>query len=184
MYRKVSEMQFILRFITPILISLTIGLLYSKIYDHNYKSVIENLKNEHIIIRLPKAFFFVGCVCATLFATAIVLMTLFPNDTVTWWVYIIFVFFVLLGIYLMAIGTIWKIEVFRHKNYFIYRSVFFRKYKIKYADCISYKCAKNSVELITTNRTFHIDTIATNYEFFVAMLKKHKIKELKDPWEE
>ena len=179
-----TEAQIAISILAPIFISLAVGLLYSKIYQRNCKSVIENLNNEHIIIRLPKAVFLVGCICTTVFATVIVLMTLFPNDTVALWVYVIFIFFVLLGVYLMTIAIIWKMEVFRNEDYFIYRSVFFRTYKINYADCISYKCTKNTVELITTNRTFHIDTIATNYEFFMAMLKKYKVKEIKDPWEE
>lgn len=179
-----TEAQIATSILAPILISIAVGLLYSKIYERNCKSVIENLKNEHIIIKLPKVVFVVGCICATVFSTAIVLMTLFPNDTAALWVYLIFIFFVLLGVYLMAIGTVWKMEVFRHEDYFIYRSIFFRTYKIKYEDCISYKCTKNTVELITANRTFHIDTIATNYEFFMAMLKKNKVKELKDPWKE
>ena len=179
-----SEAQIAIGILTPILISLAVGLLYSKIYERNCKSVIENLNNEHIIVKLPKAMFYVGCICSAVFSTAIVLMTLFPNDTEAWWVYVIFISFVWLGVYLMAIAIIWKMEVFRNEDYFIYRSVFFRTYRINYADCISYKCTKNTVELITTNRTFHIDTIATNYEFFMAMLKKYKVKEIKDPWEE
>lgn len=179
-----TKAQIAISILTPILISLAVGLLYSKMYERNCKSVIENLNNEHIVIKLPKIMFLVGCICSAVFSTAIVLMTLFPNDTAAWWVYVIFISFVLLGIYLMTIGMVWKMEVFRNEDYFIYRSVFFKTYKINYADCISYKRTNNTVELITTNRTFHIDTIATNYEFFMAMLEKHKVKEIKDPWEE
>ena len=179
-----TEAQIATSILAPILISLTVGLLYSKIYERKCKSVIENLNNDHIVVRLPKALFWIGCLGTMVFATAIVLMTLFPNDTASLWVYILFSAFILLGIYLMAIGIIWKVEIFKQEDYFIYRSIFFRTYKIRYADCISYKCTNNTVELITKNRTLHIDTIATNFEFFMAMLKKNKIKELKDPWEE
>jgi len=46
----------------------------------------------------------VGAICVLLFGTAIVLMSIFPNDTAYWWVYVIFGIFVLLGLILILIS--------------------------------------------------------------------------------
>ena len=41
------------------------------------------------LIRLPKIYLWIGCICLFVFTSGIVLMTIFPNDTAEWWVYLI-----------------------------------------------------------------------------------------------
>jgi len=45
-----------------------------------------------------------GILCVLFFGAMIVLMSIFPNDTAEWWVYLIFSLFLLLGLILMLIA--------------------------------------------------------------------------------
>ena len=74
-------------------------------------------------------------------------------------------------------ALIWKIDVFKSKDYFLYRTIFFRNYTIYYSDCICYEFKGNGICLKTSFKTFQIDGNATNFEFILAMLVKNKVKE-------
>ena len=74
------------------------------------------------------------------------------------------------------VTTIWKVEIFRHEDYFLLRTVTLRTRKIQYCECISFKLGANSLTLKTSMGTFHIDCRATNFEFLMAMLAQHKVK--------
>ena len=54
-------MQILIRITIPALIPLLLGILLSSIDRRNSKEIIENLTKEHIVIRLPKAYLWVGC---------------------------------------------------------------------------------------------------------------------------
>lgn len=172
-------MHIIVHILAPLLISLFLVFLYSKIYKSNGESLIENLKNEHIIIHLPKAYFLVGALDIVVFTIFILLIKYFPpiEETVLW-LYFGFGLFVLLGIFIIAYTLIWKIDVFRHENYFTYRTLFGKTYTIQYSECISYKFTEYALTLKTVKKTLNFDSKATNIEYLVAMLRKNKVKGL------
>lgn len=169
-------MQIMIRIIIPALIPIVLGILLSNIDKSNSKELINNLTKEHIIIQMPKAYMWVGCLDFSFFATCIVLMACFPNDTATLWVWVLFCLFTLLGVAIVLVTIIWKIEIFRHEDYFLLRTVTLRTHKIQYCECISFKLGTNSLTLKTIKGTFHIDCNATNFEFLMAMLTQHKVK--------
>lgn len=172
-------MQIIIRIVISALIPIIIGFLFSFVDKENSKEIEKNLTKEHIVIRLPKAYMWVGCLDISVFAAFICIMTFFPNDTAEAWVKVSFGVFILMGAVLVAATLIWKIEIFRSENYFIYRTLPFKSYKIQYSDCVSYKFVPNTLVLKTKKKTLQIDIHATNLEFMLVMLSQHEIKEIK-----
>ena len=170
-------MQIILmRLIAPALTFISIRLLFANIEKHNNNELIKNLSKEHIIILLPKAYMWVGFIGVLVFSSFMILMSLDKNnDTATTWVWILFCSFDLLGVSIMVATKTWRIEIFRTKDYFLYRTVFFRTYKILYTECISYKFDMFSMILKTDKKTFHIDGRSRNFEFLLSMLSTHGV---------
>lgn len=172
-------MQFIIRAIIPALIPIILGFFLSHMDRSNRKETIKNITREHIVIRLPKAYLWIGCLDISFFITCLFLMTWFPNDTTTAWVWMVFLLFVLIGAAIVFKTQIWKIDIFRSENYFLYRGWLFRTYRILFSDCVKYRFGANTLILETKERTFHIDTHATNFEFLLAILVQHKVMQIK-----
>lgn len=169
-------MQIMIRIIIPALIAIALGILSSNIDKSNSKELVNNLTKEHIIIRKPNAYMWIGCLDILFFSTCLVLMTCFLNGTATLWVWVLFCLFTLLGVAIVLVTLIWKVEVFRHEDYFLLRSITLRTRKIQYCECISFKLGIDSLILKTSKGTFHIDCNATNFAFLLAMLTMHKVK--------
>lgn len=165
----------IIRIVIPALISLMIGFLLSQIDKRNSKGIIEAVSKEHILIRLPKAYLWIGCIEILFFISCMVLMTLFPNETSATWVWVTFGLLILSGVALVLKTLFWRIDVFRRKNYFYIRTLPFRTYKVAFSDCEFYKYGTNTLTLKTKERTFRIDAHATNFEFLLAMLTQYKV---------
>lgn len=172
-------MQILIRIIIPALIPVALGILLSNIDKSNGEEMIKNLTKEHIVIRLPKAYLWVGCIDVLFFVICFSLMIYYPNDTATTWVWILFSFFVLFGVIIIAETQIWRVQIFRRENYFLYRTMFCRNHRIQYKDCVSYKFGTNTLILETEKKTFYVDNKATNIEFLLAALTQHKVKEIK-----
>ena len=171
-------MQAVTRIITLVFISLFLVWLSSSIDKGNGQEIIKNLEKEHIVIHLPKAYMWVGCLDVFTFGIFMIFMANDQSGTAVTWVWILFCFFVLLGVFLIAVTKIWKIEIFRHKEYFLYRTAFCRVHKVQYSQCVSYKFKTNNLVLKTEKRTFYVDNKATNFEFLLIMLSQHKVKEI------
>ena len=175
-------MQFLIRLMASVLISFAAGAFLSGVEKSNAKEKIRNLGKKHIIIRLPKACLWVGCIDIAFFGACMFIMTFFPNDTQSVWVWIGFAVFVLLGICMVSEALIWKIDVFRDKNYFICRTLPYKHHKILYGDCVGYRIRKIAKVLVlkTNNKkTFHVDVDAANFDALLDMLQKNNVKEIK-----
>jgi len=173
-----EKYRFIVLLLTYSIIGLVVNTLYTNISKTNDNEVLLNLKNEHVTIHLPKLYKWVGLVCSIFSATLFLLMMLFPNDTAAIWVGIEFWIFILLGLYMFVTSFIWKINIFKEKDYFLYTNSFGIKYEIHYSDILFYKDGYNTLRIKTNKKMFFIDNKATNFEFLLAMLKKHKVKEV------
>lgn len=172
-------MNIIIRIIIPLLISIILGFIQTSIEKHNSKEIIKNLTKEHIFIRLPNAYIWIGYLDISFFSICLFLMNYFPNDSSAIWVEVLFCLFILLGFVMIIVTKAWKIEIFRHKNYFLYQTVFFKTYTIKYNECIDYKWNENYLLLKTDKKKFYIDAKASNFEFLLSMLTQYKVKEIK-----
>ena len=174
-----GKIQIFIRIIIPALIPVILGLVLSNIGKMNSKELIKNLDKEHIVIRLPKVYLWIGCLDISFFITCFLLMIWFPNDTISDWVLILFVLFVLIGVAIVLETQFWKIEIFRNKNYFLLRTILLKKRKILYSECKSYKYTSNYIVLKTDKKIYHIDSHVTNIEYLLVMLNRHKIKNIK-----
>ena len=172
-------MQIFIRIIIPALIPVLLGLFLTCIERDNGKEIINQLTKERIVIRLPKAYLWIGCLDISFFVTCLVFMTLFPNDTAAAWVWIVFLLFVFMGVFIVFKTQFWKIVIFRSENYFFYRGIFFRTHKILFNDCINYKFGANTLILKTKERVIRVDIHAANFEFLTAMLVQHQVTEIK-----
>ena len=79
-------------------------------------------------------------------------------------------------------AVIWKIDVFRDKNYFLCRTLPYKHHKIRYGDCVGYRIRKIAkVIVLKTNnkKTFHVDVDAANFDALLDMLQKNNVKEIK-----
>lgn len=173
-------MSSIFRIFSYILIPVLIGLISLLIRNNNSKEIINNINNEEIKMKLPRVYLVIGIAEGLFTSSLIVFMWVFPNETTGIFPTVIFSLGTLLGVILITISVSFEIIIYRSKDYFLYRTIFFKKYKINYSDCRCFKRKNNSIVLITNERKISIDTHASNLLFFTAMLKKYNVKELKD----
>lgn len=164
--------------IVPAVTILVVSVIFLLIRIHNYKEVVKNLEEEHVVIRLPRACFWVGYVDACLFSVTILFMSLYPNETVAAWEYVVFAFFVCMGIVMIVAERTWKVDVFLNEDYFLYKNYLRRARKIAYADCVSYEFKPNFIILRTKEKTYHIEPMATNIEYLITMLAQHNVPEI------
>ena len=175
-------MQTLIRVLTSLFlcdaIAIAIGLLKTYISRSNRKEMLKSESNEHIIIRHPQIYIWIACVCIALFGALLIWIYFFPNDTVTVWVFAGFGVFVLMGNYLILVTLIFKIDIYKSKDYFLYRNILFRTYKIRYCDCVSYERKYNDFVVKTTGKTLRLDCDSTNIDYLISMLKQYEVKEL------
>ncbi|MEA4913981.1 MAG: DUF6560 family protein [Christensenella sp.] len=164
--------------ITYALIALMLSFLLRQIIKENREELIQNLKEEHVIIHYPRFYRWVGFACTAVFSGFIILMTVFPNGTAEPWVYSVFGMFVLLGLYLILESYLWRICIHKNDPYYDFVSSFGRKYRIFYEDIVEYHDGENLIKIKTKNNIFYVDQKVANVEFLLAMLKKNKIKEV------
>ena len=136
-------MSFFARLLSSISIPIIIMMLFFLIQELNSKELQKNLTEEHIVIRLSKVYLWIGILDIAVFSTFCFIMFFFPNDTTTWWVWMIFIFFILLGFCLVCSTLIFKIDIYRNKDYFLYRNIFLKTRKIYYCECINYQCTQS-----------------------------------------
>lgn len=176
-------MEIILKMFVFSAIFVVIWIISGIVEKENNKELVKNVNNEHIIIKSPKVYRWVGFLDIIFFALCLCCMGFFPNKSVNIWTISGFSIFLLLGCAIVFQTVSWRIDVFKGKNYFNYRTFFFRKYVISFEDCIDYKihpkastlelkvlCAKNKT------KKFYIDTHAINFDSFLETLRCHKVK--------
>ncbi|MBO4583821.1 MAG: hypothetical protein J5756_02005 [Clostridia bacterium] len=171
-------MKTFIRILIPALSYAVVGLLLSLTAKSNDKEALENLEKEHIVVKLPRIGLWVGYAGVGFCLISGLLMALSKNETAVLWVWIVMALFLLLSVFLIVSTLVWKIDIFRSEDYFIRRSSFFRTHKIFYSDCVSYKVKKNGVIIKTIGRSFSITSLASNIEFFMAMLVQHGVPEI------
>lgn len=182
-------MQFLVRLITPALISLVLVLVFKGVLKEKEKGLKKSLGQKRIIIRQPKALFWAGFLVTAFCCTVLFMITFFPNGTETLgvllFVYIVGASMALFGIYCMLEALFSKIEVFEDEDYFIYGTMFKRR-KIQYSDCVSYRDNNKRVTPETLDiqlkngKKLKIEKIsAINIEALEHMLRKNKVKRVR-----
>lgn len=148
--KGVYDMSFIIKFITPVVIAIAVGAMASKINKDNGKEILNNLQKNDIKIHLPKIYVWIEYICILVFSVLLVLgefSEVFIIDVFDE----IIIFLIISVCFIMAMRMkVWKIQIYKDKDYFLYKTLFRKTCEIKYADCISYKYVTNGV-IIQTN---------------------------------
>jgi hypothetical protein len=173
--------NFITLSLTYAIIGIVMYFLADKIYADNGNEIIKNLKEEHIIIRLPKVYKWIGLIGAMIVSIGSVLANTFlnPISSPDFWVVTVLGLFTLIGLYLFWEQQIWRIDVYRHGDHFIFVTGFRIKHKIYYSDIIYYKLGNNYIHIKTKRKFFLIDNKAVCIEFLMAALSTNRVKEIK-----
>lgn len=169
----------ITRILSPILIGAILFILFKLVIKHNNKEEQISKDKNRIVVHLPKAYLIIGIICMIGFMGFIILMIVFPNDTATWAVYAIWIFFIVICAFVIESTIVWRIEVFTDKDYFVYRAIWGRKKTIKYKDCINYTTGRGPFTLKTQKSTYRIDPMCTNLDYFERELNRHNIRHCK-----
>lgn len=172
-------MSFFTRLLSSISIPIIITMMLLLIQKLNSKELQKNLTKEHIVIRLSKVYLWIGLLGIVVLSTFCLIMFFFPNDTTTWWVWMIFIFFILLGFCLVCSTLIFKIDIYRNKDYFLYRNIFLKTRKIYYYECIHYRCTQHDVIIKTEKKKITVDRNAVNVEFLIAMLHENRVTKIR-----
>ena len=168
-------MRSLVRILIPVIAAMVVECILLSINEKNNKAIIDNLTKDSVIIQLPTAYLWVGCLDVLVSTTFILLLLYSSSGKDNLWVLLLFVTLIALGTVLILSVHIWRIKIFREEDYFILRTVFLKTYRIPYSDCLSYKLTANALTVKTTAQIFKIDTHATNFEFLLTMLIKHGV---------
>ena len=172
------EMKLFISIFVPALIIVLVRILLIMIEERSIIKSTENAKKEHVVIHLPKAFFWIGFIEFAFFICFMVFGTTFPNvfKNINIWYYLIFSCFSLLGLLLVLATKVWKIDVYENEDYFIYRSFLGNRYTVYYNDCLNYIDGNNAFILNTKLKKFYIDSFSENLELLIYQLNIHHVK--------
>ena len=143
------------------------------------KNVRECAQNEQkgiITVRLPPVFYRIMLGCTAVLSVVYFFLIVFPNESVDIFVYTLFGAFVLLSAAVTVMMRLWKIEFGEIDDFFLYRSAFGIRRKIRYQDLKSYQTGTNTITLKTQNKTFFVEVFSLNIELFLKQIRANKIQ--------
>jgi hypothetical protein len=96
---------------TYFVVILSLVILVFVIVKNEVKKSEKTMDKSNFAVRQSKIFLWIGIICTVFFFALLMLMTMFPNDTAEWPVYLIFSLFAFLGLCLTFYCFKWKLEV-------------------------------------------------------------------------
>lgn len=91
-------------------IVLLLSLVFVGIYKHIAR--INKHTDENDFVMYPsRSLLWIAAICITFFSSTIVVMLVFPNDTVSWWGFLIAILLMALGLFLYWCCIIWEVRV-------------------------------------------------------------------------
>ena len=160
-------------------IATAIALPVSIIKKTSNEDEISDEKKGNYIIRLPDWFFWLTYIYTWFFCSTFAYCIFIQKDTFTLIGWLLSMPVLLFGVVLYVTGKAWRIEIFKKKDYFIFRNIFFKKYVIYYSECINYRHTENSIVLKTEKRKIHVSNALNNVSALEMMLYNHQIEQLK-----
>lgn len=136
------------------------------------------MKNK-TIVRMPSIYIWIGLVATTLFTIGGFGVVLFPKifvESLLLENLLISFPYVLLGTYLIMVGLFWNIQVDNDSDYYIYRTIFGRTYKIFYNEISYFKTWEHVMFIKYKGKIFVVHPYAINYNIFLQMLIRKDLK--------
>jgi uncharacterized membrane protein YbhN (UPF0104 family) len=140
------------------------------------ESGMDGMDESSFVVRQPKIFLWIGIICAFLFCALIALMTIFPNETNKWWVYLIFLFFMLLGLFVTYSYVMWELRV--EGNRIIYSPSIGKKKSLTIDRITKIKVDNDFQKIVAFNgnkRIFSVEFVYSGFNILVSYLEKEKI---------
>lgn len=135
--------------------------------------------NNELSLEYPRSVLIIGILTTTFFLFITIISNVFPNETVTWKTTTTFIFFSLLGIYVLVDRIASKYRI--TSDYISYRDIFFRNYKISWNEIEEVDLSRiNNWFILKTrnNKRIRIPLILKGIGEFKILLRE-KIKEEK-----
>lgn len=127
-------------------------------------------QTPHYTVKLPKAFFVIGCFSLVACYCVAIAIVLFVKDNSVIWMLIGIFLFSLLALALLTASVLYRIDVNKEKDYFDYHTSFGRHYTIRYNAC-SYKQTENALILYAEKKLF-VDPYCINFDRFLKTVQR------------
>jgi hypothetical protein len=160
-------------YLAYILIPIEVGAMLSLAKKESDLAVQDNDSNV-FMMRLPKVYLWVGAVCSLFFVALFILMLLFPNDTASVWVGVVFLFFFAMGLAIIIACVKWRMWLYH--DHFIYRTMFGKIYEYAYSQIKSAKLTQNALTIKLPGKTFMIDPHAVGVREMLGRLHENHVE--------
>ena len=162
-------------FAVILLTTVAMSSFFAALTRKNTGDIIENLEKEHIVVRMPVVYIWIGAASVVFWLLCLIIIWIDPPWSIdgTWWVQMIFWFFAVFSAVFLLQSALWRLDVFRSEDYF--EHTLFRKRRIRY-DEVEYYCDHEWLGSLYVklqgNKRMLIDPFSTNLEFFTMTLDK------------
>lgn len=170
-------MPTVLRILSFALIPIVVQLIFSMVAKNNSKELIKNLRVEHVVLRLPRVFTWIG-IAGVLGFGGLFLIAVFQDGTKNW-EYVGCLIFIFIYTCFTWYTLAWKLECFRSEEFFIYRRLLGKGRKVFYQDIEYYRFETGGIKIKTKTGKLSVEQHVTNMEILLAMLTKHGVPEKK-----
>ena len=167
----------VLRILSLALGPIVLQLIFCSVDKKNGMELIKNLRAEHVVLRYPKAFIWIG-VAGVLGLGGLFVIAVFQDGTKNW-EYVGCLIFIFIYTCYTWYTLMWKIECFRSKEFFIYRPFWGKGRKVFYRDVEYYRFETGGIKIKTKTGKLSVEQHVTNMEILLAMLTKHGVPEKK-----
>lgn len=150
-----------------------------KCKDVTWRDISKKFDAEHWVVKGPKSISLFFCFIGLVFLFFVFLppeITTGGDDT---WARIGLLIFSLFNFFMDACVSLWKIELFRDEDWFIYR-LLVKKHKIYYDECKILKYHNGSIFLKTKTKKISIPSLLINWEILIWMLHNHNVPEIRE----
>ncbi|WHY85818.1 hypothetical protein QNH39_24990 [Neobacillus novalis] len=137
-------------------------------------------RGRSAIVRIPNLFKWLAFLFTLGIMAIVILSILFPDNTEDYNLigFIVASSVILFGSLATIRGFLWRIDVSKDSDMFVYRTSFGRTYQIPYNEITYYKTQKHLLTFKYRRKIFIIHTQAINYSFFIRMLIEKNVKKV------
>ena len=161
-------------FITYIIITFTvIGLFY--LVKFLNKKAEKNMDETKFKVHQPFAFLLMSIICTILFGALTIYTAIFPDDTMEWWIYLIFSLFTVSGLFMTIYCLSWEINIENENIVFSPFLGFKRNYTINNITKVKLFNNKKIKVFSGEKKLFSVEPTSKGYNILISRLKKEQI---------
>lgn len=156
-----------------LIVPVAIGIIFAAI-NKEVRKAEKNMDGENFTIRPSRIIMWIGLIDTLMFSALLVLLTM--DDTSEWWLYLIAILLILLGLAVLAYAIRWKVEV--RDDGFRYCSLFKRPRSFSFDDITrgiikgEYTISEQITLYSGDKKLFSLESSCRGYHLFVSCLRK------------